>query len=180
MKRNLSRRHAAIESNWIGMLMGMAGDAEQEQLELLTASQLASALGVSPSTIWNWTRRDRNPLETVTIADGIVRFTWIQLDAFRKANPNLRGVNRLGRRTSSQRQPPLVQAAVTPQIEEIKSVARDLRNAANEGIQAALEAARLAEETARSHRIQLENFARMFAAYDTALSNITASSTLHD
>ena len=30
--------------------------------------------------------------------------------------------------------------------------------------------ARLAEETARSHRIQLENFARMFAAYDTALS----------
>lgn len=65
-------------------------------------------------------------------------------------------------------------------MEEIKSVARDLRNAANEGIEAALEAARLAEETARSHRIQLENFARMFAAYDAALSNITASSTFHD
>lgn len=139
-----------------------------------------SALGVSQSTVWNWTGRDHNPLETVTIADGITRFTWIQLNAFRKANPNLRGVNRLRRRASSQGQPPPVQAAATPQMEEIKSVARDLRNAANEGIQAALEAARLAEETARSHRIQLENFARMFAAYDTALSNITASSTPHD
>lgn len=58
------------------MLMSMAGDAEQEQMELLTASQLASAIGVSPSTVWNWTKRDRSPLETVTIADGFVRFTW--------------------------------------------------------------------------------------------------------
>ncbi len=65
-------------------------------------------------------------------------------------------------------------------MEEIKSIARDLRNAANEGIQAALEAARLAEETARSHRLQLERFAKMFAAYDSALGNITAPSTLND
>jgi len=162
------------------MLMDMAGDAEQEQSEPLTASELANALGVSPSTIWNWAKRDHNPLETVTIADGNVRFTWIQLNAFRKANPHLRGVTRLGRRTSSQEQPPPVQAVAGPQMEEIKSIARDLRNAANEGIQAALEAARLAEETARSHRLQLERFAKMFAAYDSALGNITAPSTLND
>jgi hypothetical protein len=65
-------------------------------------------------------------------------------------------------------------------MEELKSIARDLRNAANESFQAALEAARLAEESARSHRLQVESFGRMMAAYEAALANITAPSTIND
>ena len=157
----------------------MAGDAQQDTLGLLTASELARALGVSPSTVWNWTRRDQNPLKTVMTADGAIRFTWVHLDEFCRANPSLRAVSRLGRRASS-REPLPVSAPVTPQMEELKSIARDLRNAANESFQAALEAARLAEESARSHRLQVESFGRMMAAYEAALANITAPSTIND
>jgi hypothetical protein len=157
----------------------MAGDAEQDQLGLLTAPELANILGVSPSTVWNWSRRARNPLRTVTTVDGAIRFTWIHLDEFCRANPSLRAVTRFGRRANIG-EPQTVQAAAAPQIEELKSIARDLRNAANENFQAALEAARLAEESARSHRLQVESFGRMMAAYEAALANITAPSTLND
>jgi hypothetical protein len=64
--------------------------------------------------------------------------------------------------------------------EALRAVARDLRHAAHENLQAALKAARLAEEAARSHREQLEHLDRSLAAYDAALSQITAPTTLND
>jgi hypothetical protein len=146
----------------------------------MTASELAQTLGVAPSTVWNWTTREPNPLKTVLTADGHKRFTWIQLEEFRRANPGLRAVNRSVRHADRQHQASSATAAAGLQVEELKSIARDLRNATNESVQTALEAARLAEETARSHRVQLENFARLLASYDAALSNITASSSLND
>jgi transcriptional regulator with XRE-family HTH domain len=158
----------------------MATPAEHDPPALLTGAELARALGVSPSTVWNWTKRDSNPLKTVTTGDGEIRFTWIQLEEFRGANPGLRGLNRSGEHAGRQDQGSPVATAAGLQIDELKSVARDLRNAANASIQAALEAARLAEETARSHRVQLEHFAQLVTAYDAALSNITASSSIND
>jgi transcriptional regulator with XRE-family HTH domain len=158
----------------------MAADAGQSQPELLTAAELARALGVSASTIWNWTKREPNPLRTVTTTDGAIRFTWIQLNKFREAHPRLRGVSKADRYARSPDEPSPAQTAVAPQAEELKSIARDLRNAAHASLQGALEAARLAEETARSHRLQLEHFAQMMDAYDAALTNITAPSTVND
>lgn len=157
----------------------MAGDAGQDQEVLLTAAELAGAVGVVPSTVWNWIRLGPNPLQTVTTIDGATRFTWMHFEDFRRSHPGLRTVARLGRRDGIAG-PPAAQAAAAPQMEALKSIARDLRNAANENFQAALEAARLAEETARSHRLQVENFGRMMAAYDAALANITAPSTIND
>jgi len=158
----------------------MAADAEQAQPTLLTAPEVARTFGVVPSTVWNWTRRQLNPLKTVLTADGHKRFTWIQLEEFRKANPGLRTVNKSLRPAHRQDQRPPAHAAAALQVEELKSIARDLRNAANASVQTALEAARLAEETARSHRVQLENYAQLLTAYDAALSNITASSSIND
>jgi hypothetical protein len=162
------------------MLDSMAADVGQDQPVLLTAPELAKALGVGPSTVWNWTKRDNNPLRTVTTADGKTRFTWVQLEEFRRANPGLRGLSRSQEHAGGQDQGTPVATAPGMQVDELKSIARDLRNAANASIQAALEAARLAEETARSHRVQLEHFAQLVTAYDAALSNITASSSVND
>jgi hypothetical protein len=155
----------------------MATGAEQDLPELLTASQLAGVLGVSPSTIGNWTKRERNPLKTVTTVDGAIRFTWFHLEEFRKANPRLPGLSKTAPLTTGQDQAPPAAAA---ELEELKSITRDLRNAAHASLQAALEAARLNEESARSHRAQLEHIAQTVAALDAALGTVTAPSTMND
>jgi hypothetical protein len=155
----------------------MAARSGQDMPELLTAAQMARELHVSPSTIWNWTRLERNPLKTVTTADDAVRFSWMQLEEFREANPRLPGLNKVQVVTGYQ--PPQALPAAA-QVEELKSIARDLRNAANASLQAALEAARLNEESARSHRVQLEQIAQTVAALDAALATFTAPSTMND
>lgn len=159
----------------------MVRDASHDQSELLTAAELARRLGVAQSTIWNWTKRKCNPLKTTQTADKTTCFTWIQLEEFCRANPGLRGVARYRQQAIHQGQLPTATTAIAGlQVEDLRSMARDLRNAANESVQMALEAARLSEETARSHRVQLEHLAKVIAAYDTALSSITAPSTLND
>ncbi|MGQ0774233.1 MAG: hypothetical protein ACT4NY_07440 [Pseudonocardiales bacterium] len=71
-------------------------------------------------------------------------------------------------------------AETAPEIEALRALARDLRNVAHQNFQVALTAARQAEETARSHREQLEQLAASMAAYDSALSQLTAPSTMND
>lgn len=157
----------------------MAAGAGHIPLELLTASQLAKALHVSQSTISNWTKLEPNPLRTVTTIDGATRFSWAQLEEFRAANPRLPGLRKAALLAAGQNWPPQAPATAA-QVEEFKSMMRDLRNAAHSSLQAALEAARLAEETARSHRVQLEHFARTLDALDGTLTSITAPSTAND
>jgi hypothetical protein len=65
-------------------------------------------------------------------------------------------------------------------VEALRAIARDMRIAAQAHLRAALAATRLAEETARSQREQLEHLATAFAAYDDALSQVTAPGTLND
>jgi len=152
-------------------------DARDE--DTLTASDLARAVGVSPNTIVNWTERHDQPLRTVATVDGAVRFTWTHLEDFCNAHPRLPGVRKIRRRAIRAKPESSGEPADT-QIEELKSVVRDLRSVASAHLQAAVEAARQAEEVARSHRVQVEHLATAFAAYDDALSQITAPSTLHD
>ncbi|MGH3939853.1 MAG: hypothetical protein ACRDTG_14735 [Pseudonocardiaceae bacterium] len=71
-------------------------------------------------------------------------------------------------------------AESAPEIESLRALARDLRNVAHQNLQALLATARHAEETARSHREQLEQLAASMAAYDGALSQLTAPSTMND
>ncbi|MQA88067.1 MAG: hypothetical protein GEV03_26480 [Streptosporangiales bacterium] len=161
----------------------MAEAASPDDAELLTAAELAQRAGVAASTITNWTRLKRRPLQTVRTSDGAVRFTWSHLKEFCDANPRLRGVTKIRRRIAGQPLPRTAgsrPATTTPEFEDLKSLARDLRNAAHENLQAALAAARLAEETARSHREQIERLAAAMAAYDAALTQLTASSVPHD
>ncbi|SRR6266542_1657497 len=157
------------------MLQAVAIDAEQEDSALLTAAELARAIGVSATTIKNWTELNNRPLKTVVTSDGAVRFTWSHLDEFCRTHPRLRGVMKIQRSA-----PAAHNVAPTSQIEELKSLARDLRNAANSNLQAAIEAARQAEEAARAHRRQMEHLAASMAAYDAALTQLTAPSTIHD
>ena len=156
----------------------MATRSGQDMPEMLTASQLARELHVSPSTVWNWTKLERNPLKTVITVDCAVRFNWMQLEEFREANPRLPGLSKAPLNTGHDQAPQALPAAA--QAEELKAITRDLRNAANASLQAALEAARLAEESARSHRVQLEQIAQTVAALDAALGNLTAPSTMND
>ncbi len=147
--------------------------------ELLTASELARAAGVSASTIANWTSRADRPLQTVTTADGAIRYTWSQLQEFCSAHSKLQAARRIRRRALSGLQLKPEEASAV-QLEELKSLTRDLRTAVHEVLQAAIEAARQNEEAARSHRLQLERFATAFAAYDAGLGQATAPSTLND
>jgi len=102
----------------------------------------------------------------------------IQLEEFREANPRLPGLNKAPLNTGHDQVPQALPVAA--HAEELKAITRDLRNAANASLQAALEAARLAEESARSHRVQLEQIAQTVAALDAALGNLTAPSTMND
>lgn len=157
----------------------MAAGTEQDPPELLTASQLAQILHVSPSTIGNWAKLEQNPLKSVTTVDGATRFTWNHLEEFRDANPRLPGLSRAAPPVTAHDQPSPALAAAA-EVEEFKSMLRYLRNAAHSNLQAAVEAARLAEETARSHRVQLEHIAQTLAALDAALTGVTAPSTPND
>lgn len=159
----------------------MAEDARTDE-ELLTAAELSRRTGASATTFMNWTRY--NPvLLTVTIRDGAVRFTLRHVLAFCATNPHLRATVRVQRALGQLSEPARQTPATTEtrsEIEALKSLARDLRNAAHQNLQVALTGARLAEETARSHREQLEQLAVSMASYDAALTQLTAPSTLND
>jgi predicted DNA-binding transcriptional regulator AlpA len=152
--------------------------------DLLTAAELARLTGVSASTFVNWTRH--NPaLATVTLHDGAVRFRRRDVLEFcSTASPRLRVTAKVQRalRPPTAAPPSRTTASTepAPEIEALRALARDLRNAAHQNLQAMLTAARLAEETARSHREQLEQLAASMAAYDAALSQLTAPSTMND
>jgi hypothetical protein len=160
----------------------VAEDASPDWTALLTAAELARHIGISATTIKNWTQREPRPLATVTASDGSVRFTWSHLNDFCNEHPGLRGVDKIRQRVVGKPPGPnpATEDPAKVESEDLKSIARDLRNAASSSIQIALEAARLAEETARSHRQQLEGLAQVIAAFDAALSQSTAPSTLHD
>ncbi|MCA1673441.1 MAG: helix-turn-helix domain-containing protein [Actinobacteria bacterium] len=150
---------------------------------LLTAADLARLTGVSASTFTNWTRR--NPaLVTVTLHGGVVRFRRRDVIEFCTANPRLRVTAKVQRALRSPTTAPpsrtTARTETAPEIESLRALARDLRNAAHQNLEAMLTAARLAEETARSHREQLEQLAASIAAYDAALSQLTAPSTMND
>jgi uncharacterized membrane protein YccC len=147
---------------------------------LFSAAELARMVGVSDSTISNWTKLDRRPLQKVVTSDGYVRFTWSHLEEFCRAHPGLRGVAKMRQHPSRSEPPPDQVDGSSLQIEELKSSLRDMRNAADASLQAAIEASRQAEEAARSHRRQLEHLATMVKAYDSAFAQITAPKTIND
>jgi hypothetical protein len=176
----MSRRHAPSDINWSVIL----GDVRADDEETLTASELARMVGLSTSTITNWTERSEQPLQTVATVDGAIRFTWSHLDDFCHAHPSLPGVRKIRRRAQHGKQEgPGEATTVLPeelQMEGLKSLVRDLRSAAHGYLQAALEGARQNEEAAISHRRQIEHFATAFAAMDAALTQLTAPSTIND
>lgn len=162
-------------------LQTVTEDARTDE-ELLTAAELSRRTGASATTFMNWTRYTP-ALPTVTIRDGTVRFTPRHVLAFCAANPHLRATARV-QRALRQSSEPAHQTPATAEtrfeVNALKSLARDLRNAAHQNLQVALTGARLAEETARSHREQLDQLAASMASYDAALTQLTAPSTLND
>jgi hypothetical protein len=154
-----------------------------EGQRLFTAPEIARRAGVSPETIRNWTKR-ASPLETVRTPDGRTRHTWALLIEFCESNPGLQKAAGVLRRAKVRENPPPAlqepSTSTAAQLESLKSLARDLRTAAQTNLEAVRTAARLAEETARAHREQLDQLAMTFAAYDSALSQLTAPETMHD
>jgi hypothetical protein len=151
--------------------------------EPLTAAELGRRAGVTQTTIKNWATKHSPPLATVPSPDHSRRFTQRDLLTFCETHPGLPAVRKVRQA--------LRQAYKLPQrgpgdsetasdIEALKSLARNLRTAALQHLQAALTAARQAEETARSHREQLEQLAVSIASYDDALTLLTAPSTMND
>lgn len=118
--------------------------------------------------------------------DGTKRFRREVLLAFCTENPGLRATKKVRSVLEHQHDDTADDTAVVGprggdiDIESLRSVARDMRTAAASTMQAALVAARQAEEVARRHREQLEKLAETLAAYDDALTGITAPGILND
>lgn len=171
-----------VDVSWSDYAPTVAEDTHADD-ELLTAADLARLTGASATTFTNWTHRDP-ALATVTTQDGAVRFIRRDVLAFCAAHPRLGATGKVqrGLRTTAGPAPHRLRGNTdpAPEIETLRAVARDLRNTAHQNLQAALTAARHAEETARAHREQLEQLATSMAAYDAALSQFTASSTMND
>src|SRR5260370_16917299 len=107
----MSRRHAPSDINWSVILGGVRADDE----ETLTASELARMVGLSTSTITNWTQRSEQPLQTVATLDGAIRFTWSHLDDFCHPHPSLPGVRTIRRQSQHRNQQlPAEPPPVTP------------------------------------------------------------------
>jgi len=66
------------------------------------------------------------------------------------------------------------------QPEQVRAVILNLRVAALATLDAALSAARQAEQTAVAHREQIEALAVTIRSYDDLLTQLTAPTTLHD
>lgn len=156
--------------------------ALSESQRPLTAGEIAKLAGVSESTIRNWTR-EQPPLQTITTGARSIGFTWVHLLEFCQLRTDLRGARSVLDRARALQAPQgaAIQAVTPPiDIESALSVARAMRSAAESNLDAALIAARQAEATARAHREQLEQLKATIAAYDTALSALTAPTTTHD
>jgi hypothetical protein len=120
---------------------------------------------------------------SVRAPGGAARFSRHDVLEFCAANPHLRATAKVREALRSPTGPPPSRTAgteVTSEVEALKALARDLRNAAHQNLQAALTAARHAEETARSHREQMEQLTASMAAYDAALTQLTAPSAMND
>lgn len=160
----------------------MAEDTQPDN-ELLSAAELKRLTGAAASTFTNWTHRDP-PLAAVTLRNGDIRFRRCDVLVFCAANLHLGATGKVQRALLVPTEPPPSSAAdntgTAPDVEALKALARDIRNAAHQNLQAALTAARHAEETARAHREQLEQLATSIAAYDAALSQLTAPRTMND
>lgn len=147
----------------------------------LHAAELAKRAGLSATTIRNWTRR-QPALVSARTPDGKLRFSWADFISYCKANPGLRGAARVlrGSQAESAQGGPSTPLDPAVEAESLRAVARDLKTACQRTMDALVTAARLAEETARAHREQLEQLTTTMAAYDAALSQMTAPRTLND
>ena len=152
----------------------MAFDADDETPRLF--ADMSRRAGVSRATLTNWTKREP-PLQT-TVSGEHRTVSCRQLTAFCQAHPELSGVRKvlagLGDATA---------AATTGDRHELdvaRSLARAARTAAAANLEALIEAARQAEQNARSHREQLERLREGLVAYEDAVGQFTVPTTLND
>ncbi|MFD9891554.1 hypothetical protein ACFWY9_19635 [Amycolatopsis sp. NPDC059027] len=148
----------------------------------MTAAEVGRLAGVSPNTVRGWARRNP-PLVATRLPNGQDGFLWSQLLEFCEVNAHLPAARKILDREHARTRSAAAADGLsksTVDLETLRAIARDLRAAAHSNLQAALTAARHAEASAKAHREQLEHLATTLAAYDSALSTITAPATLHD
>lgn len=146
--------------------------------EPLSLPALAREAQVSPSQLRNWTKWPVHPLAG-TPAGRSTTHTWAQLRTFVEEHPELPAARKVRRRMVAADRPE-GQKGSAHDPETVRAVLSDLRAAASSNLRAAIAAARLAEQTAISHREQLEALASTVNAYDDLLTQLTAPGTLND
>lgn len=148
----------------------MSANGEDEPL---SASELASYVGVSPNTIRSWAQLLDRPLACTQHLNGHPTYTVAQLRAFCAAHPNLIGVRRARLQlTAEHESPPHEQ-----RHEQVRSAVLNLRIAAQAALDVATIAAQQAEQNAASHRQQIDRLALMIRSYDDLLTQFTAPAT---
>jgi hypothetical protein len=146
-----------------------------EELPRLLAD-MGRLAGVSRTTLVNWTTADP-PLE-ISRSGRLRRVSWRQLTTFCRSHPELPAARRV--LDAARAQDRDAAASDSHELDEVRSLARAARAAAAANHEALVVASRLAEETARAHREQLEHLRDSLAALDDALGQFTVPSTLND
>lgn len=65
-------------------------DSPQPIREFLTPAEVAAQLGVEPTTILAWSRRDKNPLPARRLTPKIYRYVWSEVREWIEAGGTLR------------------------------------------------------------------------------------------
>lgn len=134
---------------------------------------LATASGVSLTSLRNWTKRHPRPLKG-TRAGSTTVYTCAQLRAFCAAHPDLPAArNYLFQAPAVGPKPP----GADPDPAHVAAALRNLRAASSSTLDAALSAVRLAEAAAVSHREQIESLAATITAYDDLITQMTGPVT---
>jgi hypothetical protein len=134
--------------------------------------ELAAEVGVSETTLRNWTKARESPL-TGTPAGRTTLYTWAQLRAFCAEHQDLPKARSI---QSAARPGPPSGPVADPA--HVSAALRNLRAAASSTLDAALSSVRLAEATAASHREQVESLRVTIRAYDDLITQLTGPVTV--
>jgi len=143
----------------------------------LSAAELAQIAGVATNTIRNWTKLPDQPLRGTRNTGRYPTYTIAQLRAFCAAHDDRSAARKVVRNLAARA---ASRATEGQQPEQVRAVVLNLRVAALAALDAALSAARQAEQTAVAHREQIEALAVTIRSYDDLLTQLTAPTTLHD
>lgn len=144
----------------------------------LSLRALSRETGIPATTLSQWTRAGLT-LDDAGMCSKAELLRFCMSDAARRRRVAVTYAERVAAATAMSAPSTWPNAEGLVGDEHLRAIARDVRTAAVANVEALLVAARQAEDVARGHREQIEALVLSFRALDSALVEVTTTTTPH-